>query len=85
MSGIFLPLMSGFADAEVTANIFKSLSKHPRANLKAVVLSSIQTKRGNKRYFRPSCEEFGLTVRLRNASALVSRQGTKRRAIVSGL
>ena len=48
MSGIFLPLMSGFADAEVTANIFKSLSKHPRANLKAVVLSSIQTKRGNK-------------------------------------
>ena len=48
MSGIFLPLMSGFVDAEITANIFKSLSKHPRANLKAVVLSSIPTKRGNK-------------------------------------
>ena len=48
MSGIFLPLMSGFVDAEITVNIFKSLSKHPRANLKAVVLSSIPTKRGNK-------------------------------------
>lgn len=48
ISGIFLPLISGFADAEITANIFKSLSKHPRANLKAVVLSSVQRKRGNK-------------------------------------